>query len=53
MHFPYGEPITLMGTPYIDNNIILKQIICKVSLSKENNMTFRTWQKQYVQGCQK
>lgn len=24
MHFPYDEPITLIGTPYIDNNIILK-----------------------------
>ena len=24
MHFPYDEPATLIGTPYMDNNIILK-----------------------------
>ena len=30
------------------------EIICIVSLSKENNiMPFGTWQKQYAQGCQK
>lgn len=23
MHFPYDEPTTLIGTPYMDNNIIL------------------------------
>ena len=37
MHFPYDEPVTLIGTPYMVNNIILKtlKIICIVSLSKE------------------
>lgn len=26
MHFPYDEPVTLIGTPYMDNNIILKTL---------------------------
>ena len=24
MHFPYDEPVTLIGTPYMDDNIIVK-----------------------------
>ena len=48
MHFPYDEPITLIGTPYIDNNIILKifklsaklawakKTICLLELGKNN-----------------
>ena len=26
MHFPYDEPVTLIGTPYMDNNIIQKTL---------------------------